>query len=1627
MPVAPDPRSPQGQTRSEEVHKGSSRGISGDRHHGSPYGTNSHQDVPQHGYQHAASTGLPTLLTDLSQDSGLGSVDPQVGASLHDDHGEAGSATKPSEDSDLSEGDEPVVEEPKARKVTARRLADQDQFEHWMRQEQKRANKKLAESALGDNPSIRWDEADVDKILSSRDPAQKRIISSPREYQVELFERAKKKNLIVVLPTGTGKTLIAALLIRHTLEQELIDRNSKERKLEPRVTFFLVDKVSLVYQQWKVLKANLSHPVAKFHGQLVDSMSTQGFWKQQLEENMAIVCTAAILQQCLSRGYFNMDQINLLIFDEAHHAKKNHPYSRIIKDFYADLQKGSSRRPRILGMTASPVDAKTDLATTAAQLEGLLHCEIATVDQPDLLRSGSLERQGGGLETLVEYGLSYAPFTTPLGQRLHKLIGKNSVFRKLFVFSKASTRELGPWCADRVWQLGLPREEIVKAKARTERNLLSTGSDLAIEAIDARVADIEDAYREIQKHPFPAVDPTRGHLSHKVISLLGILKQHFRPAFDKCMIFVEQRLTAIVLDDLFKQLPLALYGLQAGTLLGSGTGVTGEHESMSYAQQQRAIQRFHTGDLNILIATTIAEEGLDIPDCNIIIRFDLYRTMIQYIQSKGRARMKNSKYFHMVEVGNEEHAKRVFDCQEKEELLHAFCSTMPEDRLLKGNDFDMDFFLRKDKSKRVFKIEKTGAKLTYESSLVVLASYVSSLAGRADMSLQADYVVKSVSKEYQCEVILPDNSTIKSALGRRATSKQVAKCSAAFEMCVKLRKAGELDDYLQSIHQKRLPAMRNAHLALSSKKRAEYDMRVKPEIWDRRGLPGAMYMTVLKLESPEALGRPSRPLAIVTREPLPQVARFPIFFGNQQTSVVNCLPLESAFTISLEQVQALTEFSLRILQDVFSKEYRREPEKMPYYLAPLNKDHLYTFGDCDQACDLISWDCVTMIHEAGDLDWEGQPLGFFNNRYLTDPHDGSRKFYTLCPRADLKPTDPQVPGVKGLGNNRARRDAPNDIWNYSISKWSKSRSRMEVRNDLPVVEAEYIPLRRNLLDEFEGADQEGNKCFVTFATLKVSALPVEVVAMAYNLPAIIHRLESSLIVLEACDGWGLQIRPDLALEAMTKDSDNTGDHAAEQVNFQRGMGNNYERLEFLGDSFLKMSTTIALYSQIPEGNEFDYHVDRMLLICNKNLFNNALDLKVEAFIRSKSFNRRKWYPEGLEQLSGKMNTSIKGKKGAGRNIHVLGDKSIADVCEALIGAAYLTGKESNSLDMAVQAVTKFSNNKLENKNHTMVAYGEFYSAFKVPEWQAAEPTAVHLHLAKLIEEQLGYNFAHPRLLRCAFIHPSYSYMYEHIPHYQRLEFLGDALLDMVCVDYLFHRYPGADPQWLTEHKMAMVSNQFLGCLCVALGFQRHMISMTGGLQQQIAQYVDAITTAREDAEDEAEAAYLEPSEYSRDFWTSVIEPPKCLPDIVEAYIGAIFVDSKYDLGEVQKFFDNHIRPYFEDMHLYDSFANKHPVTFLSNCLHLNFGCANWRVMVNEMPAAGGSLSEKQVVAAVLIHGQVRAHATASSGRYAKIAAAKKCMAMLDNMQVHEFKEQFGCNCKPEEVAESNPTMHATAV
>ncbi|KAG9246055.1 dicer-like protein [Calycina marina] len=526
-----------------------------------------------------------------------------------------------------------------------------------------------------------------------------RIISSPRAYQTELFDLAKEKNVIAVLDTGSGKTLIAVLLLRHVFAQELEDRARGKAK---KVSFFLVDSVTLVFQQHAVLKANLDQPMNMFCGDMGTDLWNPEIWAKHLNENMVIVCTAEVLRHCLAHAFITIEQINLLIFDEAHHAKKDHPYSRIIMDHYARQPKHLVL-PKIFGMTASPVDSKTDVKKAATDLETILHSQIVTAADGSLGGYKVTSKQ----EMVAAYQSLGPVFKTPLYEQMYSRFKDNkSIFRKPLKFASLATRELGSWCADQVWPFCLSEDESKKLLAKTEKHYHSKNIPEPLSVLEQRKAQLVEAKQILASHRFEVPDYTEGslnssNLSSKVVLLVQYLRERFeRPTDDKAIIFVKQRYTARLLAQLFKLENIRTEHIQVGTLVGTRTGVAGDL-NVSFRDQVITMMNFRSGKLNCLFATSVAEEGLDIPDCNLIIRFDLYDNLIQYIQSRGRARQANSRFIHMYENGNSDHMSMIKQVRINEDILERFCRALPEDRKLVGNEGNIDHFLAKERSHQV--------------------------------------------------------------------------------------------------------------------------------------------------------------------------------------------------------------------------------------------------------------------------------------------------------------------------------------------------------------------------------------------------------------------------------------------------------------------------------------------------------------------------------------------------------------------------------------------------------------------------------------------------------------------------------------------------------------------------------------------------------------------------------------------------------------------------------------------------------------------------------------------------------------------------------------------------------------
>ncbi|OVA03068.1 DNA/RNA helicase [Macleaya cordata] len=219
----------------------------------------------------------------------------------------------------------------------------------------------------------------------NNDPAAAALNFAARSYQLEALEKAKRENTIVFLETGSGKTLIAIMLLRNYAY--LL------RKPSQFVVVFLVPTVVLVTQRSRLIFCiNFS-----FHESFsisCDFMCLRRKWKFPsvfFFSLQLLVMTPQILLDALRHSFLKLDTIKLLIFDECHNARGRSPYACIMTEFYhPQLRSDSALLPRIFGLTASPINSKGSSSSNKygkkiLELESLMNSKVYTVAHESVL------------------------------------------------------------------------------------------------------------------------------------------------------------------------------------------------------------------------------------------------------------------------------------------------------------------------------------------------------------------------------------------------------------------------------------------------------------------------------------------------------------------------------------------------------------------------------------------------------------------------------------------------------------------------------------------------------------------------------------------------------------------------------------------------------------------------------------------------------------------------------------------------------------------------------------------------------------------------------------------------------------------------------------------------------------------------------------------------------------------------------------------------------------------------------------------------------------------------------------------------------------------------------------------
>jgi Fanconi anemia group M protein len=430
-----------------------------------------------------------------------------------------------------------------------------------------------------------------------------------RDYQVNLANQAIKENCIVVLPTGLGKTAIALHIIAEYLS-----------KGTGGVLFLAPTRV-LVNQHYEFLKNNLTlDDIALITGE--DTIQK----RTKLWNNSVICATPEIARNDFVRGIVTPDQFTLVIFDEVHRTVGDYAYSGIAQRF-------EDSNARIVGMTATlpsekekatEILTRLKIASVAERTEESLdvkpytqetHTEWINVELPDELKA---------IQTLLKISLD---------QR-YDALRENGI--KL-----ASQQSLSALLRIRQFVLNTNRRSAKPLFTAIRIHYALTMLEVHGITPFLKFCDRAQAKKGIGVKDLFEVDPnfTRAIRLAKDAQSKGIehskipkLKEILDSVPGKALIFTSYRDSVdLIYNNLIEM------GVSAGILIGKA-GTTG----LKQKKQIETVQKFRDGVFQVLVATRVGEEGLDIAEVNQVIFYDNVPSSIRFIQRRGRTGRKDT-------------------------------------------------------------------------------------------------------------------------------------------------------------------------------------------------------------------------------------------------------------------------------------------------------------------------------------------------------------------------------------------------------------------------------------------------------------------------------------------------------------------------------------------------------------------------------------------------------------------------------------------------------------------------------------------------------------------------------------------------------------------------------------------------------------------------------------------------------------------------------------------------------------------------------------------------------------------------------------------------------------------------
>jgi len=459
------------------------------------------------------------------------------------------------------------------------------------------------------------------------------ISTEPREYQKAIFETARNANTLVVLPTGLGKTLVALMLA--------VER---KKKFPLSKIVVLAPTRPLVEQHMKSFERELPElwcEMVLFTGSVVAKERKKMFKTAEI-----IFSTPQCVANDLKAGLYDLSEVSLLVVDECHRCVQNYDYTSVV-DFY----KRQGAEQRILGLTASPGSEAGKVKEICKHMD-ITEIEVRDRDSPDV-KEYLQEREFDKVE--VPFPSEFQEINVLLKRIFDSKVAELRKRNLLFgPGNKISLLKLqgrlgalaGPGKFNEMRGMSLTAQAIKIAHAAEllETQTLS-GLDVYLQGLIKQAVDKKSkGVQQLVKMPeFNAVMISLNELlgrkvEHpKIEELAVIVEDIFKRKGGKIIVFAQFRETGERIVERLNKIE----GVRAVSFVGQAKkGNTG----ISQKEQKAIIAKMNTGEVNVLVATSIGEEGLDIAEVSAVMFYEPIPSAIRKIQRAGRtARLKPGK------------------------------------------------------------------------------------------------------------------------------------------------------------------------------------------------------------------------------------------------------------------------------------------------------------------------------------------------------------------------------------------------------------------------------------------------------------------------------------------------------------------------------------------------------------------------------------------------------------------------------------------------------------------------------------------------------------------------------------------------------------------------------------------------------------------------------------------------------------------------------------------------------------------------------------------------------------------------------------------------------------------------